>query len=207
RLLCLWVTGAVAVPGWEGSARRAIVSLAVAGLLIAGGPKRFVVVTAPTVRPSPAEAALRLDLPITDEGDAGALYQQMFDPKPLYNGFSGFTAPHYAAMKALLDEGDPEILSILAARGSLGIVVDHAADADGVQRAMVLAFPGSKTVRTERDWSSYLIPRVEAAPVETADASGSTVRIEAVSASAGKGPAQRAIDGDLDTAWSGGKDV
>src|SRR5262249_49416657 len=50
-LVCLSVTGALAVHRLEGSARRAIVSLAVAGLLIDGWPKRFVVVTAPTVRP------------------------------------------------------------------------------------------------------------------------------------------------------------
>ena len=205
-LACLAVTGALAVHRLEGSARRLVVTLAVAGLLIDGWPRRFAVVDAPPRRPSPAEAALRLDLPMTDIVDAQALYQQMFDPKPLYNGFSGFAPPHYTAMKALLDEGNPEILRVLASRGPLGVVIDHAADDEGVQRAMASAFPGSKVVRAERDWSSYLIPLTEA-PVEPPEAAGAPLRIKAVSASTAKAPAARAIDGNLDTVWSGPKDT
>jgi F5/8 type C domain len=205
-LACLAVTGALAVHRLEGSTRRIVVTLAILGLLIDGWPKRFTVVDAPPVRPSPADAALRLDLPITELGDPQTLYQQMFDPKPLVNGFSGFTPPHYGAMKALLDEGDPEILRILASRGPLGVVVDHAADAGGAQRAMVAAFQGTKTVQSERDWSSYLIPRGEA-PAGPPDVSGSPVRIRAATASSEKAPAARAIDGNLDTAWSAAKDT
>ncbi|WP_410970045.1 hypothetical protein, partial [Salmonella sp. SAL4458] len=91
------IVGALAVHRLQGSTRRIAVALAIAGLLLDGWPKRFVVLDAPSLRPSPDGAAFRLDLPITDGGDPQALYQQMFDPKPLYNGFSGFTAPHYAA--------------------------------------------------------------------------------------------------------------
>jgi len=205
-LACLAVTGALAVHRLEGTARRVVVTLAIAGLLIDGWPRHFTVVDAPPRRPSPPDAALRLDLPVTDEIDAQALYQQMFDPKPLYNGFSGFVAPHYTAMKALLADGNPEILRLLASRGPLGIVIDHAADADGRQRAMVAAFPGSKVMRNERDWSAWLIPQGEA-PAEPPDAGGTPVRIKAVSASAAMSPAERAIDGNLDTVWSGPKDT
>jgi hypothetical protein len=189
----------------QGSTRRIAVALAIAGLFLDGWPKRFVVLDAPPLRPSPDGAAVRLDLPITDGGDPQALYQQMFDPKPLYNGFSGFTAPHYAAMKALLDEGHPGVLRILASRGPLGIVIDHAADADGTQRALAGA-SGAQAVRAERDWSSYLVPQAgeSNAPPE---ASGAPVRIKTVTASAERAPASRAIDGNLDTAWSGAKDT
>ena len=204
-LVCLAIVGALAVHRLQGSARRIAVALAVAGLLLDGWPKRFVVLDAPPLRPSPDGAALRLDLPITDGGDPQALYQQMFDPKPLYNGFSGFTAPHYAAMKALLDEGHPEVLRILASRGRLGIVVDHAADADGAQRALVAA-SGAQAVRAERDWSSYLVPK-GGEPTAPPEASGAPVRIKTVTASAETAPAARAIDGNLDTAWSGAKDT
>ena len=200
-LACLAATGALAAHRLEGSTRRLVVSLAIAGLLLDGWPRRFVVVDAPPRRPSPADAVLRIDLPISDSVDAQALYQQMFDPKPLYNGFSGFFAPHYGAMKALLEDGDPEILRVLASRGPLGVVIDHARDADGAQRAMVRAFPGSRVVTTEAGWSSYLLPRVDAPPAPP-DESGSPARIKAVSASTGRAPADRAIDGNRDSAWS-----
>lgn len=205
-LACLAVIGALGTHRLEGAKRRAVVALALAGLLLDGWPSRFVVVDPPSRRPSPAEAALRLDLPISDGIDAQALYQQMFDPKPLYNGFSGFGAPHYAAMKALLEEGNPDILRELASRGPLGVVIDHAADANGTERSMARAFPGSTVVRAERDWSSYLIPRTDA-PAAVPDPTGSPVRIKAVTASDGKGPADRAIDGDLYSAWTGAKDT
>ena len=205
-LACLSVTGALAVHRLHGQSRRIVIALAVAGLLLDGWPGRFAVLDAPPIRPSPDGAAFRLDLPITDAGDPQALYQQMFDPKPLYNGFSGFTAPHYAAMKALLEEGDARVLRILSSRGPLGIVIDHASDVDGTQRALVRAFPDVQAVRAEQDWSSYLVPRGDAPPGEP-DAAGAPVRIEAVSASAGKAPAERANDGNLDTAWSSAKDT
>ena len=205
-LVCLAVTGALAVHRLQGSARRIAVALAIAGLLVDGWPARFAVLAAPPIRPSPDGAAFRLDLPISDAGDPQALYQQMFDPKPLYNGFSGFTAPHYPAMKALLEEGDERVLRILAARGPLAIVIDHAGDVDGTQRALVRAFPGVRAVRAEAEWSSYLIPQGDA-PAETPDPTGTPVRVKSVTASAGKAPAGRAIDGNLDTAWSAAKDT
>jgi len=205
-LACLAVTGALATHRLQGRTRRVVVALAVAGLLLDGWPRRFVVVDAPPVRPSPPDAALRLDLPITDVSDPEALYQQMFDPKPLYNGYSGFTAPQYEAMKALLEDRDPEIVRILAGRGALGIVVDHERDADGAARAMIAAFPGSKTVRMEPGWSSYLVPRGEV-PAEPPDASGAPLRIVSATASATAAQARNAIDGRLASAWTALKDT
>jgi hypothetical protein len=203
-LVCLGVTGALAVHRLDGRARRIAVAVAVAGLLLDGWPRKFVVVAAPPLRGAPAEAVVRLDLPVTDGIDARALYQQMFEAKPLYNGFSGYAAPHYAAMKALLDERDPEMLRILAARGPLGIVIDHEGDADGALRAFVAGFAGSTRVRAEADWSSYLIQRTQA-PEQAADPAGTAVRIASVTAPSGKSPAARAIDGNMETTWNGDK--
>ena len=204
-LACLSVVAALAVDRLNGRARRIVVALAVAGLLIDGWPRQFRVLAAPELRPSPPGVVARLDLPSSDTTDPQALYQQMFDPVPvpLYNGFSGYGAPHYYAMRAMLDNSDPRILQALAARGPLGIVIDHAGDADGAMRKFVLAAPGSTAVRVERDWSSYRVPR--SVPIaDLPDRAGTPIRVKSVSAEPNRAAAARTLDGDLTTTWWSG---
>jgi hypothetical protein len=200
-LVCLAAIGALAVHRLEGRRRRTVVAIALAGLLLDGWPGRFMVVAAPPLRPAPAGTAVRLDLPVTPDNDAAALYRQMFERTPLYNGMSGFAAPHYPAMTAMLDEHDREGLAALAARGPVGVVIDHAGDADGALRAMVAGFPGASQTHTEAGWSSYSIPRGPQPAV--AEETGTPLPIARVAASRGKSSPERAIDGNVDTSWNG----
>ena len=202
-LVCLSVVAALAVDRLSGRARRVVAALAVAGLLLDGWPRSFRVFPAPALRPSPSGVAARLDLPINSDTDAQALYQQMFDPVPLYNGFSGYFAPHYYALQALMEDADPRILQVLAARGPLGVVIDHAGDPDGALRRFVLASPGATVERMERDWSSYRVPR-SLAPPDLPDRAGTPVRIKSLSTFPSPPHAERALDGVLTTRWSGG---
>ena len=105
----------------------------------------------------------------------------MFDRVPLYNGFSGYIAPHYYAMRTLIDEREPLILQELARQGPLGVVVDHAGDADGALRRFVAAYPGAQAVHSEAAWSSYRLPR-SAGPPDLPDRTGTPLRIAALSA-------------------------
>jgi hypothetical protein len=204
-LVCLSVVAALAVHRLNGRARQVVVALAVAGLLIDGWPRQFRVLPAPELRPSPQGVAVRLDLPISDATDPLALYQQMFDPVPLYNGFSGYGAPHYYAMRTMLEDSDPRILPVLASRGPLGIVIDHAGDPDGAFRKLVLAVPGATVERMERDWSSYRVPQSTAAP-DLPDRSGTPITVKSLSAAPNPAWAGRALDGNLETRWwSGGE--
>jgi len=180
-----------------------VVALAVAGLLLDGWPRAFTVWAAPPLRPSPPGSVARLDLPISDDTDAQALYQQMFDPVPLYNGFSGYGARHYYAMRTMVEESDQRILQILTARGPLGVVIDHAGDGDGALRKFVLAAPGATVVRMERDWSSYRVPHSSRAP-DLPDRAGTPLRIKSLSTFPSPPHAARALDGLLTTRWSGG---
>jgi len=202
-LVCLSVVSALAVQRLQGRLRRVVVSLACAGLLLDGWPRTFTVVPAPQIRPSPAGVTTRLDLPISDNTDAQALYQQVFDQVPLHNGFSGYAVPHYYALRMLIEESDPRILQILAANGPLGVVIDHASDQDGRVRRFVLSYPGVEVERSEGDWSSYRIPR-SATVTALADREGAPLQIKSLSTFPSPPHAARALDGDLRTRWSGG---
>jgi F5/8 type C domain len=202
-LACLSVVGALAVDRLVGRRRQILVMIAVAGLLLDGWPRVFPVQAAPEIRPSPSGSTLRLDLPMIDDTDAQALYQQMFDHVPLVNGFSGYSAPHYYALRTMLKESDPRILQVLAARGPLGVVIDHAGDADGALRKLVLAAPGATIERMERDWSSYRVPQ-SVNPPDVPDLNGALIRIKSLSTFPSPPHAYRALDGMRDTRWSGG---
>jgi hypothetical protein len=202
-LVCLSVVAALAVNRLDGRGRRIVVTVAAAGLLLDGWPRIFIVLAEPSPRPAPAGVATRLDLPMSDDTDAQALYQQTLDPVPLYNGFSGYFAPHYYALRMLLDARDPRVLHALAAAGPLGVVVHHTGDADGSIRRFVLTYPGASMVRTETDWSSYRIP-AESAPPEIPDRAGAPLAIKSLSTFPSPPHAYRALDGDLRTRWSGG---
>jgi hypothetical protein len=201
-LACLSVVGALAVHRLSGRARQVVVALAVAGLLIDGWPRRFMVFAPPPLRPSPSGVIARLDLPISDEANAIALYQQMFDPVPLYNGFSGYAAPHYYAMRASIEEGDQGVLQLLAARGPLGVVIDHAGDPDGALRRFILAAPGSTVDRLEQEWSSYRLPRSLTTPT-LPERSGAPIPIKSVAAFPNPANSRYALDGDVRTPWRG----
>ena len=202
-LVCLSTIAALAVNKIGGRYRTIVVTVAALGLLLDGWPRGFPVVPAPELRPSPSGVAARLDLPLNSDTDARALYQQMFDPIPLYNGFSGYFAPHYYALRTLLDAGDPRILQVLAANGTLGVVIDHAGDEDGAFRRFVLSYPGAQVVHDGRTWSSYRLPRSSSAP-QIPDRSGSLLHVKTLSTFPSPPHAARALDGDLSTRWSGG---
>ena len=202
-LVCLSAIAALAVNKISARSRTVVVVAAAVGLLADGWPRGFTVVPAPEIRASPTGVSARLDLPLNSDTDARALYQQMFDPVPLYNGFSGYFAPHYYALRTLLEASDPRILQVLAADGPLGVVIDHASDQDGALRRFVLTYPGAQVVHDSRGWSSYRLPKSPEVP-RIADRTGAPLRIKTLSTFPSPPHAARALDGDLSTRWSGG---
>jgi hypothetical protein len=202
-LVCLAALAALAIGKLQGRTRNAVATLAVAGLLLDGWPKQFTVLAEPERRPAPPGVAARLDLPSNDDNDALALYRQTLEGVPLYNGYSGYAAPHQYAMRLLLDSHDPRMLDALTARGTLGVVIDHSMDADGQFRKFVLAYPGATLHESHDGWSSYRLP-ARAADAAVPDVEGRRVAIKAVDAFPSPPHAPRAIDGDITTRWSGG---
>jgi hypothetical protein len=202
-LVCLSVVGALAVNRLKAQRRTIVAAVAAFGLLLDGWPRLFPVVEAPPLRPSPPGVVARLDLPMSSDTDAQALYQQMFDPVPLYNGFSGYFAPHYFALMTLVESGDLRILQVMAANGPLGVVIDHSRDPNGRLRKWVLSYPGATLSHVDEAWSSYRLPK-SSSPPDVAERAGTSLPIKSLSTIPSPPHAARALDGDLTTRWSGG---
>jgi hypothetical protein len=201
-LACLSVLAALAINRLGDRHRRTIAAVAVAGLLVDGWPRAFLVLDAPERRSAPPGVAARLDLPMDDDHDALAVYQQMFNPIPLYNGFSGYVAPQHYAARQLLNTHDPRFLDVLTAHGSLGIVIDHSGEGAEDLRKFVLSYPGVRLQETHPQWSSYVVPAGSAATLP--QPSGRQLAIATVDSTPSPPHAPRAIDGNLKTRWSGG---
>ena len=202
-IACLSVVAALAVQRFEGRARCWVVSIAAVCLLLDGWPRTFNVAAAPERRPTPPGVFARLDLPMTLDRDVAALYQQTFDSVPLYNGFSGYPAPHQYAMRELLNASDPRILQALTSRGPLGVVIDHESDADGACRKFVMAYPGAVVQETHPGWSSYRLPANGHGDL-LPDESGRPTPIKALDSFPSPPHTPRAVDGTIKTRWSGG---
>ena len=157
-LVCLSVVAALTVDRLPGRARR---SRRRAGRRRPADRRlaaRVPGVSRAELRPSPPGVAARLDLPINDDTDAQALYQQMFDPVPLYNGFSGYVAPHYHAMRSCWKTRPEDPSGPRRARTDWRR--RRSRRRSGWRDAQVRPVdPGATVERMERDWSSYRVPR------------------------------------------------
>jgi hypothetical protein len=202
-LACLAAIAALAIHRLNGRARRVVTAIATIGLLLDGWPRAIPVFAAPERRPAPAGVSARLDLPSNSDTDAAALYQQTLENIPLYNGFSGYPAPHLYAMRVLLESHDPRVLQAMTARGSLGIVVDRAGDADGEIQKFIGRFPGALLQETHPAWVSYRLPALPAADL-VPDAHGDRIPIKSLDAFPSPPHTPRAVDGNMHTRWSGG---
>src|SRR5262249_16393668 len=180
-----------------------VTSIAAIGLALDGWPKQFQVLAEPEHRTAPPGVAARVDLPMTDDRDALSLYQQTLDAVPLYNGFSGYGAPHQYAMRELLIAHDPRILKALTAAGPLGVVIDHASDEGGGYRKVGAADAGAGVQEAHDTWSSYRLP-ASGSGDQLPDEQGTPVAIKSLDAYPSPPHTPRAVDGDLKTRWSGG---
>ena len=202
-VICLSVLAAMMVNRLQGRARTIVTWVAAVGLLLDAWPRSFIVLAAPEPRPAPPGIATRLDLPMDMDHDAAALFHQVSESVPLYNGFSGYGAPHQYAMREMIEAFDPRILRVLAARGPLGVVIDHKGDSDGGYRKFISSYPGATTHATHADWSTYILPpgvAVDPIPEEK----GQPIAIKSLDSFPSPPHTPRALDGSVKTRWSGG---
>lgn len=106
---------------------------------------------------APADSIV-IELPIDDEAvSTAAMYRSISHRRPLVNGFSGHTPPHYALLAWFLNLGDPTVLQYFARGRPLVVVVHRGRDPRGNWRNLVQQAGG--TLQEESGVGSvFLVP-------------------------------------------------
>jgi hypothetical protein len=183
--------------------RSGLFAIVCLGIAADGWPARFTVVAPPDARPSHTSGAARLELPLERGHDIIALYRSAQHQRPLLNGYSGYTAPHYPALQYALNRYDPEVLTALSGIGPIEVVVDHDRDGAMEWRRFIAAHPHVQMVYDDAQYTSYRIegrePPLPSGPVEEI-----WLPVQSFAAAANPSVTARLIDGDLDTRWDTG---
>ncbi|MDQ3213244.1 MAG: discoidin domain-containing protein, partial [Acidobacteriota bacterium] len=185
---------------------RALPALACAGLIVDAFPTSTVPLQgAPARRPSHVRAVARLELPVNPEHDPIVLYRAIEHRRPVVNGYSGYFAPHYWALRYLLEQGDPGVLTRLSSMGVIEVVVDHARDVDTRWRRFVASHPQAELVNQDDEYTTYRVPRgPRTIHLERID--GEVLPVISIAAAESAALVGGMTDGDLLTRWHAGRE-
>ena len=206
--LCLAIAAALALrqltARWPRFAR-AIPAIACVGILADGWPRPIFMEKRPAARPAHTRAVARLDLPPMPAHDSISLFRATEHKRPLFNGYSGYFAPHYWAMQYMIEQHDPAVLTRLSSYGPLEVVVDHDWDPGAGLRQFLLSAPQVSLLYRDDRYSSF---RVERGPHASAlpRPQGQVLPIASIKAKCGEVHASEMIDGDIMTRWACGRE-
>ena len=164
--LCLSIAAGLGVARLELVIRRgrwrATITALVLGGMVADGLTGPVPILAPPSRiqlppASPAPAVLELPIDNT-QVNLAAMYRAMFHERPLINGYSGHVPPHYNILTLALARGDTSVLTSLAERRPLAIVVNDRQDPGHEYRKMVEEMPGMQPHGVGAGGSMFVLP-------------------------------------------------
>ena len=107
-----------------------------------------------------------LELPVDhDRTSTAAMYRAMLHGRPLVNGYSGHTPPHYRILSHALRRGDPSVITELARQQPLIIVVNSNRDPGNEFLDVVRSVPGVE-MRSATDLGPvFVLPEQPAARV------------------------------------------
>ena len=202
--LCLAVTAGLALSRlatrWP-TASRTLAAAAGLAILIDAWPQAMALERPPDERPNHADAVARLDLPF----DPGLvpLYYATRHHRPIFNGYSGYFAPHYVVLMDLLDRRDHAVLTRLAEVGPIEVVVDHAQDPQGEWRKFVSSHPQAERVYSDAAYSSYRI--AQSPPRQAAALTSPALPTAAITATTHPELIAGMTDGNLITRWHAGR--
>ena len=206
-VLCLSIAAALAlrqiIARWPRFAR-AIPVVACIGILADGWPKPIFMEKRPADRPLHSRVVARLDLPPVPSHDSISLFRAIEHRKPLFNGYSGYFAPHYWAMQYLIKHRDPAVLTRLSSYGPVEVVVDHDWDPQAAARRFLLAAPNVSLVYRDDRYSAF---RVERGPYAAAlpRPQGQTLPLASIKAEYNAALVGEMIDHDIGTRWHCGR--
>jgi hypothetical protein len=92
------------------------------------------------------------------------MYRAMQHGRPLVNGYSGHTPPHYTVLSTATERGDPSAVAELARGRPLVILVNDRLDADGSLRRLVETLPGVESKGGTGAGSLFVLPAQPARP-------------------------------------------
>ncbi len=109
---------------------------------------------------NPARAhgfAAVVELPLGGPGeDLAAMYRTIAHHRPTINGNSGYSPPHYDALRSALAIRDDTALDGIASTGPLLVVADK--DKDGDWATFARGLPGSMPIGDEGRWAFFALP-------------------------------------------------
>ncbi len=206
--LCLATAAALALAHVTARWRRTrtwLPALACALAVIEAWPQPIRMFERPALRPVQVPAVARLEFPVSPEHDPITLFRAAYHRRPVINGYSGYFAPHYFAIREMLDQKDPAILTRLSLLGTIEAVVDHALDADGRWRGFLRAYPEATVVHSDQEYTAFRIARSGSASASSLPTiSGQQLPITSIRASLYQDLVGLMTDGDRLTRWHTG---
>jgi hypothetical protein len=162
-VLCLSILVALAYAKWVphiGKLNRGLFVALTIGL-IADGWIRVPMSAAPEpgpLTPWPMVSAV-LELPMRTDRDAAALYRSIGSGRPLVNGTSGYSPPHYYALTHALQTGDITVVNEFTRYGPIGIAIDRTSSDHDVLAGAVSELRGAVRLEPSSTWSRYVLPQ------------------------------------------------
>jgi hypothetical protein len=152
--------------------RAALMTVVLAGLAFDGWMKPIPLLSRPGRILLPAiPGASVLELPADDLTlNVGAMFRATVHQRPLVNGYSGYTPPHYELMTTALKRGDPTVIQELAQGRSLIIIVNEELDPGRRLFDLVEGLPGVQAAGSSGAGKIYVLPAQPRARVPPAGA-------------------------------------
>jgi len=136
-----------------------ILLAALAGLTLDGAMDPMPLTAPPPRTLLPPGDATVLELPADDARvNVAAMYRAIEHRRPIVNGYSGYSPPHYTILSLALRRGDASPLLTLAAGHALTIVVNDQYDAGGDFKRLVEGVPGIERFSVTSAGTVFTLP-------------------------------------------------
>ena len=180
-------------------ARRLLLTvLMTASICLEGWPRAFRTVPAPLPRPASTDAVSRIDLPLSDASDPAALFRGTSHRQPLWNGYSGYFAPHYPALREGIDARDSKVLTLLSGFGAIDVIIDAQSEQASQLKAFVERHAGAHPLSASDDFWAFRLP---ATTPRARTADPAILPIKSISVSADRAGVPALTDGNMLTRW------